>query len=113
MQLLDLAFHQPADRDVRPPADDLGDVLLVDLLLQHALVPLQVGEPCSDASLDPPLELRHAAVLQLRRLRVVAGALRALDLEAQPLELLLQRARVLDRVLLLLPVAVQAVARLP
>ena len=34
-QLLDLALEQPADRDARPAADDLGDVLLVDLLLDQ------------------------------------------------------------------------------
>ena len=50
------------------------------------------------------LELGQPAVLQLRRLLVVAGALGALDLEAHLLELLLQLAAGLDRVLLLLPV---------
>ena len=44
-QLLDLALHQPADRDVRPLADDLGDVFLVDFLLEHALALLQLGQP--------------------------------------------------------------------
>ena len=44
-ELLDLALHQPADRDVRPLADDLGDVLLVDLLLEHPLALLQLGQP--------------------------------------------------------------------
>ena len=36
-QLLDLAFDQPADRNVRPPAHHLGDVFLVDFFLQHLL----------------------------------------------------------------------------
>src|SRR5215510_5579766 len=40
-QLLNLAFHEAAHRDVRPLADDLGDVLLVDLLLQHPLALLE------------------------------------------------------------------------
>ena len=40
-QLLNFAFHQPADRDVRPLADDFGDVFLVDFLLQHPLALLQ------------------------------------------------------------------------
>ena len=44
-QLLDFAFHQPADRDVRPLADDLGDVFLVDFFLQHPLALLQLGQP--------------------------------------------------------------------
>ena len=43
-QLLDFAFHHPADRDVRPLADDLGDVLLVDFLLQHPVALLDLGE---------------------------------------------------------------------
>ena len=40
-QLLDLAFHQPADRDAGPLADDAGDVFFVDFLLEHALGLLQ------------------------------------------------------------------------
>ncbi len=81
-QLLDFAFHQPADRDVRPLADDLGDVFLVDFLLQHPLALLQLGQ-LRFLLLDLAFELRDLAVLQLRRLLVVAGALRALDLEPQ------------------------------
>ena len=34
-QLLDFAFQQFADRNVRPLADDLGDVFFVDLFLEH------------------------------------------------------------------------------
>ena len=41
-QLLDFAFHQPADRDAGPLADDLGDVFLVDFFFQHALGLLQL-----------------------------------------------------------------------
>ena len=41
-------------------------------------------------SLDLLLELRQPAVLQLRRLRVVAGPLGALDVQPQGLELFLQ-----------------------
>ena len=48
-----------------------------------------------------------AAVLQLGRLGVVARLLRALHLEAHLLELLLERARLLDRVLFLVPVGRQ------
>ena len=79
-QLLDLALHQTADRNVRPLADDLGDVLLVDLFLQHPLTFLQLGEPRLRLA-DSLLELRDPSVLELGRLRVVAGALRLLDLE--------------------------------
>ena len=60
-QLLDLALHQPADRNVRPLADDLGDVLLVDLLLEHPLAlsaarpaaPLRRGSACSSFGIRP------------------------------------------------------------
>ena len=110
-ELLDLALHEAADGHAGPLADHLGDVLLVDLLLQHLRVVLQVGEALFRLA-DPPLRLRDAAVLQLRRGRVVARALRALDVVAQALELLLASAGVLDGVLLLLPVAAEPVARL-
>ena len=46
-QFLDFALHHPADRNVRPLADDLGDVFLVDFLLQHPLVFLQRGQRLS------------------------------------------------------------------
>ena len=38
-ELLDLALHQAADRDAGPGGHHLGDVLLVDLLLEHAAAP--------------------------------------------------------------------------
>ena len=108
-QFLDFAFHHPADRDVRPPADDLGDVFFVDFLLEHPLVLLQRGQrPFLVANLL--FELGPAAVLKLGGLRVVARALRALDLEPQRFELLLQLARPLNRFLLLLPVGGERVA---
>ena len=43
-EFLHFAFHQPAERDVRPAADDFGDVLLVDFLLQHSLRLLECVE---------------------------------------------------------------------
>jgi hypothetical protein len=46
-ELLDFAFHQPADRNAGPLADDFGDVLLVDLFLQHALGLLQFASRAS------------------------------------------------------------------
>ena len=60
-QLLDLALHQPADGNVRPLADDLGDVLLVDFLLQHPLALLKLGEPRFRARGFRSLELRDPA----------------------------------------------------
>ena len=49
-QLLDLAFHQPADGNARPLADDFGDVLFVDFFLQHALGLLQLLQGALPAS---------------------------------------------------------------
>ncbi len=89
-----------------PLADDFGDVLLVDFLLEHALALLQLGE-LQLFVLDLLFELRRAAVLQLGRFRVVAGALGALDLDAERLLVFLQFARPLDGLFLLLPVCGQ------
>ena len=83
-ELLHFALHQAADGNVRPPADDLSDVLFVDFLLQHALALLQLGE-ARFLLADALLELGHAAVLELRGLRVVAAPLRLLDLDPQRL----------------------------
>ncbi len=46
-ELLDLALHQPADRNVGPLADDLGDILLVDFFLEHALSLLRGDRPAA------------------------------------------------------------------
>ena len=85
-ELLDLALDEPADRDVRPLADDGGDVLFVHLFLEHA-------RACSRGGLAAPpqllLELGEPSVLQLRRARVVPLALRPLDLVPQRFELAL------------------------
>ncbi len=69
---------------------------------------------CSSASrassfLDLSFELGETAVLELGRARVVAAALRLFDLVADLLEVLLQLARSLNGVLLLLPVERQLV----
>ena len=107
-QLLDFAFHQAADGNARPLADDFGDVFFVDFFFQHPLCLLQRCEPML-LLLDLALELRHAAVLQLRRFRIVAETLRALDFELHLLELFLQLARALNGVLFLLPMRAQLV----
>ena len=73
--------------------------------------------PCSSAArfgfANPLLELGQRAVLELRGFRVVAGALRALDLAARAVRVLPSAAGLLDRVLFLLPVGLQACALLP
>ena len=105
-QLLDLTLHQSAHRNARPFADDLRDVLLVDLLLQHPLALLEGGEP-SFLVPDSLLQLRDAPVLQLRGLRVLTGPLSAVHVLADGLELLLYLPGLKDRFLFLLPVGGQ------
>ena len=58
-----LALHQAGHGDARPPADDLGHVLRVDLLLEHALGGLEVGQLVG-GRLQGRLQLGDAAVAQ-------------------------------------------------
>src|SRR5205823_14462738 len=76
-ELLYLALHQAGDRDPGPGRDDLGDVLLGDLLVQHlplALELLELGVP----RVELPLELDEAAVADLGDALELALALGAL-----------------------------------
>ena len=79
---------------------DLGDVLGVDLLLEHAVVALQLVEVGGGLG-DALLELGDAAVADLGG-DVEVGL--ALELRAQRLELLLERADGVDRLALVVPV---------
>ena len=85
-QLRDLALEEPRHWDAGPFADDLGDVLGRDLFGQHLVAALHVGELLLRRD-DLAFQIRRRAVLQLRRFRVIGGALGALDLGAQLLEL--------------------------
>ena len=99
-ELLHLALHEPADRDACPLRDHLGDVLGVDLLLQHppaGLQLVQVGGGVRDA----PFQLRDAPVTDLGRLLQVGLAL---ELGAEGLQLLLQGADDADGLALGFPV---------
>ena len=78
-QLGRLALHQPAHRDAGPLRHDLGDVLGVDLLLEHPVVGLQLVE-VRRRLLDAALELGDPAVADLGR-DVEVGL--ALELRAQ------------------------------
>ena len=102
-ELLHLALHQPRDGDPRPGADDLGDVLLGDLLVQHLPVALELLER-RVVPLELPLELDERAEPQLRRTLEVALALGAVERGAGLLDRLLAVADRLDQLLLVLPV---------
>jgi hypothetical protein len=105
-QLLDLAFHEAAHRDVGPLGHDLGDVLGVHLLLEEALLLLQLGEP-GVLLLQLLLEAGEDAELDLRGLVQVALALGGDLVGPGLLDLLLGGADLLDRGLLCLPVRLE------
>ena len=99
-QLGRLGLHQPAHRHAGPLRHDLGDVLGVDLLLEHAVLPLQLVEVLGGVG-DALLEFGDPPVADLGG-DVEVGL--PLQLRAQLLELLLERADGGDRLLLGLPV---------
>ena len=108
-ELRQLAFHQPGHGDAGPFGDDLGDVLLVDLFLQHGAVALQLAEPLRHR-VDLTLDHRNVAVAELGRALEIAVALGALGVEARLLQPFLAGLDRRDRVLLRLPVRDHAVA---
>ncbi len=105
-ELLDLGLEQPGDGDARPLGDDLGDVLLVDLLLQHAAVLLHLGEP-RVLGLEALVELHQGAVAQLGGLLEIAAPLGVGHGGAGGLELLLDLADRQDGGLLRLPLRLE------
>ena len=79
-QLLHFAFQHLRNRNAGPLADDLGDVFLVNLFLQHArLLAVHRRAELGDLS----FELRQLAVLDLRGAVVIALARGFLLLELQ------------------------------
>ena len=88
-ELRHLALHEPAHGDAGPLGDDLGDVLLVDLLLQHLLARPGARRAARSSASISLLELAHRAVAELRGPLEVAVALGPLGLGARLLELLL------------------------
>ena len=85
-QLRGLRLHQPVERDAGGLGDDLGDVLGVDLLLEHRLARLQHGE-VAGGLFDAALQFGNASVPDLGGRREVGFAL---DLGPQVFELLLE-----------------------
>ena len=104
-ELRHLAFHEPADGNTGPLADDLGDVFLVDFFLQHLLVTLKIVERLGGLD-DLTFDFGQLAVADLRRLLEIGLAL---EFETLGLQLLLQPADAVDRVLLALPVRLHPV----
>ena len=105
-QLLDLALEQLADRHAGPLADDLGDVLLVDLFLDQraaVLAALAAGLLGLDQLL---LELADL-VLQARGALPVRRARGLLQLDARCVELLLELADAVQLAQLALPARLQ------
>ena len=89
-ELAHLALHEPAHGDAGPLGDDLGDVLLVDLLLQHLLLGLELVQALRLLR-DLGVEVAHGAVAELRGRLEVALALGLLGVGARHLEPLLER----------------------
>ena len=77
-RVLDLAFEETADRDARPTADDLGDVLLVHLFLDQ--------RPAALATLAQRLLGLFELLLQLADLVLQAGGLLPVGLQRGLLE---------------------------
>ncbi len=97
-QLLGLALEQTLDGDARPAGDDRRDVVLVDLLLHHRVL----GRP-RVALGELPLELGQVGRADLGDAREVARALGPLVLHPQLVDLRLDLADPLERLLLLRP----------
>src|SRR6266540_3777559 len=104
-QLLGLALEQPRDGDPGPAGDDLGDVVLVDLLLHHGRLDLL-------AAVELLLELRQLAVADLGHALKVALALGSLRLHLQLVDPPGDLLDPLERRLLLLPAGGELVAAL-
>src|ERR1019366_5660952 len=104
-QLLDFALHHTGDRDAGPLGDDAGDILLVDLLFEqrvfldgfHQLLGRQ----------NVLLDLREAAVAQLRGLFPIAGAAGFLFFLAQRVLLFFQGTHAGNGVLFVIPAFLQ------
>ena len=107
-KLLHLAFQELGDGDTGPAADHLGDVLLVDLLLDQGRPALLLGE-LHRLVLELILQLHERAVLQLGRLVQIVFPLGPVDLDLRLLDLLAKRPQCLHGTLFLLPLRLHRV----
>src|SRR6185295_12738148 len=84
-ELLPLPLDEPRDRDARPLGDDLGNLVLRDLLAQQALALLLLLQPLL-LDLEARLELRELSVTELRRSVEVVLPLGRLEIVPQLLD---------------------------
>ena len=110
-QLLDLAFQQLADRDVRPGRHDFGDLFGADLFLQEHPAALHLAQ-LGLGVVQRTLQAGQLAVLQLGCAAVVGAALRLFDLVPRAVDLLLDARHALDHLALAAQPRVQAAALL-
>ena len=107
-----LALQHPGDGNAGPRGHDLGDVLLGDFLVEQAL-----GRAASRAGLfragELLLQLRQAAVLDLRRQVQVVAALGLFQFEFGLLDLAVDDADGVDGGLLVLPLGLELLGLAP
>src|SRR6266516_1114523 len=101
-EFLDFAFKHLGNRNAGPLRDDFGNVLLIDLLLEHALVLLQLLET-RIRILELPIELLKASVTDFGHTRVVALTFGLLLLDVRLLDLFFDRTNRLNQFFLALP----------
>src|SRR5215831_16223573 len=104
-QSLHLAFEHLGDGNSSPLGDDARNVFFVHFFFEHVVARLAVSGKLRELG----LQTRDLAILDLRGAVVVAFAYRGLLVDLELLDLLLERARLRDRVLLFLPVRLQRV----
>src|SRR5215813_7765921 len=111
-QLLYFAFEQPRHRNACPPADDLGDILFVDLFFDKPKLALFFRQHLF-LGFQPPLKLGQFAVAQLGGAVEVILAFGLLDLDAGLFNLLAQASQPLYRLFLGLPLGAERVGLRP
>ena len=101
-ELLHLALHEARDRNPGPLRHDLGNVLLVDLFLQHGVSALKLVE-ATGPNFDLRVEIAHRAVAKLSRTLEITVSFRLLGVGTRGLERLFAPPDLGDPVLLQLP----------
>ena len=102
-ELFDLALHEPGDGDACPLGDNLGDVLVGDLVGEHGLARGVELVQLRFLLREDLLELRDLAVADLAGTLEVGLALRAVEPALGVGDIRLGGVNRLDRTLLVLP----------